>query len=84
MTDKQKNTEFSLIDRISVTLFAIFFGLYVLNVLIGKANIVFKWNCFHFGNVGEFLMVLASSVAFIMVALHREKVRNLNKNLNKN
>jgi len=84
MTDKQYNTEFSWIDRISVTLFAIFFGLYILNVLIGKAIIVFKWNCFHFGNLGEFLILFAASVAFIMAALHRETVCKLNGNPDKN
>lgn len=83
MTDKQCNTEFPWRDRISVILFAIFFGLYILNVLIGKAIIVFEWNFFHFGNVGEFLILLAASVAFVVTALHQEAVCNSNRNPDK-
>jgi hypothetical protein len=61
-------------------LFVFFFGLYIVNVLIGKAIIVFKWEIFHFGNVGEFLILLSASIAFIVCALHKESVskRNLN------
>jgi hypothetical protein len=78
MTNKQANTDFSRGDRIAVTLFFVFSGLYVLNVLLGKATIVFGWKTYHIGNVGEFLLLLAASTAFIVAALHREAVRKLN------
>lgn len=75
MTNKQVNTGFSKGERIAVTVFAVFFGLYVLNVVIGKATIVFGWRTYHLGNIGEFLILLAASVAFIIAALHREGAR---------
>lgn len=75
MTNKQVDTGFTRGERIAVTLFAVFFGLYVLNVLLGKATIVFGWKTYHMGNVGEFLVLLAASVAFIVAALHREAIR---------
>ena len=74
MTDEQRSAKHTKIWRIPVILFAIFFGLYILNVLIGKAKIVFGWEVFHFGNVGEFLILLTASVAFIVAALQSEAV----------
>ena len=41
MTDEQQNDNNNKIGRIAMVFFAIFFGLYILNVLIGKAKIVF-------------------------------------------
>lgn len=74
MTDKKSHTELTGSDRFSVFFFAICFCLYVLNVLIGKANIVYELNIFHFGNVGEFLILFTASIAFIVAALHQEAV----------
>lgn len=79
MTKEQDTAALSRGDRIAVTLFVFFFGLYILNVLLGKATIVFGWKTYHIGNVGEFLMLFAASVAFIVAALHREAVRKLNR-----
>ena len=70
MKTKQGNTVFTRSERIAVTVFAILFELYVLNALIGKATIIFGWKTYHIGNVGEFLMLLTASVAFIIAALH--------------
>ena len=72
MTKEQGNTGFTRGERIAVTVFAVFFGLYVLNVVLGKATIVFGWETYHIGNVGEFLTLMAASIAFIVAALHRE------------
>jgi len=74
MTKAKSNSQFSRGERIAVTLFVLFFGLYVLNVLIGKATIVYGWKLFHFGNVGEFLILLTASVSFVAAALHREAI----------
>lgn len=60
------------LTRIAIIISALSFGIYVLNVLIGKANIVYGVEIFHFGNVGEFLILLVASVAFIAVALYEE------------
>lgn len=60
------------LTRIAIIISALSFGTYVLNVLIGKANIVYGLKMFHLGNVGEFLILLVASVAFIAVALYEE------------
>ncbi len=79
MMNQQNTTAFSRGDRIAVTLFGVFFGSYIVNVLLGKATIVFGWKTYHIGNVGEFLILLAASVAFIVAALHREAVKKLTR-----
>lgn len=66
------------LTRIAIMISALSFGIYVLNVLIGKANIVYGLNIFHFGNVGEFLILLVASVAFIAVALYEEATSKSN------
>jgi len=72
MTIEQHNTDSTKGARVAITLAVVFFGLYIANVLIGKATIVYGWKIFHFGNVGEFLIMLAASIAFIAAALIRE------------
>lgn len=72
MTIEQQSTDSTNVARIAVILAVIFFSLYIANVLIGKATIVYGWKVFHFGNVGEFLIMLAASIAFIAAALLRE------------
>lgn len=79
MTAKQGNNGLTRGELIAVSIFAALFGLYLLNILIGKANIVFGWKIFHVGSLGEFLMLLVASVAFIVAALHQETVRKLNQ-----
>lgn len=79
MTNAKSNTQFTRGERFTVILFAVLFGLYVLNVLIGKATIVFGWKLFHFDNIGEFLILLTASVAFIVAALHREATSKENQ-----
>ncbi len=59
--------------RIAIVIAAGSFCIYVLNVVIGKINIVYGLKVFHFGNVAEFLLLLLASVAFIAVALYAEK-----------
>jgi hypothetical protein len=78
MTNEKCNAKDSLIRRSSLILFIFFFGLYIVNVLIGKAMIVYNWDFFHFGNVGEFLILLSASIAFIVCALHAESVAKRN------
>lgn len=72
MTNETGNTDFKIWIRIAIVLAAVSFGLYVLNVLIGKAIIVYGWKVFHFGSIGEFLILLVSSIAFIAAALFKE------------
>ena len=50
----------------------IFFILFFINVLIGKINIEFERNIYHFGDIVEFLLLLVSSTSLIVVALELE------------
>lgn len=84
MTIEQQNTDSTNGARIAVILAVIFFGLYIANVLIGKATIVYGWKVFHFGNVGEFLIMLAASIAFIVAALIRASALKSNPDPDKN
>ena len=72
MKNGQQNKDFTTRARIAVIVAAVSFSLYLINVLIGKATIVYGWKIFHFGNVGEFLILLAASISFIAAALIRE------------
>ncbi len=49
------------------------FGLFLLNVLLGKAALVFEMKLtFLLGDVGEFVILLAAVVCFVAEALRRE------------
>jgi hypothetical protein len=83
MTTEPQNTS-TTGARVAIILAILLFGLYITNVLIGKAIIVYEWKIFHFGNVGEFLITLASSVAFIAAALLSESAWKSNHEPDKN
>ena len=59
-------------ERLALYIFWISSGLYLLNILIGKASILWGWNVFRLGDVSEFLVLLIASISIIAVALHRE------------
>ncbi len=84
MKNGQQNKDFTTGARIAVIVAAVSFSLYLINVLIGKATIVYGWKIFHFGNVGEFLILLAASISFIAAALIREAVWKSNLEPDKN
>ena len=84
MTTEQHNTDSTNGARVAIILAVLLFGLYIANVLIGKAIIVYEWKIFHFGNVGEFLIMLAASVAFIAAAILRESAGKANPEPDKN
>ncbi len=49
------------------------FGLFLLNILLGKAALLFKMEpILLFGDVGEFVILLAAVVCFVAEALRRE------------
>jgi hypothetical protein len=62
--------------RIALAVFFCTFGLYLLNVLVGKAIIVYGWKIFHFGSIMECLILFSASVAFIAAALIKEAAFN--------
>jgi hypothetical protein len=61
-------------SKIAITLSAITFVIYLLNVIAGKANIVYELNLITIGSIGEFLVLLFSSTTFIVAALLQEAV----------
>ena len=73
MTTQPENFRLKGWTRIAIAIAAGSFGLYVLNILIGKANIVYGLKLFHFGSVAEFLILLLASVSFVAVTLYAEK-----------
>ena len=50
----------------------VFFGIYFLNVLLGKVNITYGLNLPYFENVMEFLLLSMASVFLIIAALKAE------------
>ena len=76
MGEEKKNGGYTTSERLMLMLFAFSFGLYVINVLLGKASIHWGWNTFYLGNVGEFILLLVASITLIAAALHREHVED--------
>ncbi|MBT4267159.1 MAG: hypothetical protein HN580_00970 [Deltaproteobacteria bacterium] len=74
MDSEKKNGGYTTSERLMLMLFAFSFGLYIINVLLGKASIHWGWNSFYLGNVGEFILLLVASITLIAAALHREHV----------
>lgn len=54
----------------------LFFGLYVLNVLVGKVSVMAGATTpVHSGDVAEFLILLAAIICFVIAALNKEAAR---------
>ena len=58
--------------RTSLIVPFVIFGMYFVNVLIGKANVLYKVGLPRLGNVGEFLLLAGASTFLIIAALKRE------------
>lgn len=58
--------------RTSLIVSLVVFGIYFLNILIGKVNILYGAGIMHLGSVGEFLLLAFSCVLLIFTALKRE------------
>jgi len=72
MKSKCKEHIYSTGERAALYIFWFSSSLFVLNILIGKASILWNWNLFKLGNVGEFLLLLIASISVVAVSLHRE------------
>lgn len=77
--NKSSNINYSKSERIALLVFAVSLALYFLNIFLGKASVQWGWGVFYLGNISEFLLLLISSIAFIIAALHREATKG-NKN----
>jgi hypothetical protein len=58
--------------RTSLIVAFVVFGMYFVNVLIGKANVLYKVGLPRLGNVGEFLLLAGAATFLIIAALERE------------
>ncbi len=77
---KQTNNNFSTGDRLTFLVFVVTLSLYFLNIFMGKASIHWGWDVFYLGSISEFLLLLVTSISFVVVALHREaKADNKNQ-----
>ena len=82
MKKEKKASKYSPGERLALLIFVISSGLYLLNILIGKAKILWGWKVFHLGDIGEFLLLLVASIFFIAAALHREVAENSKQKTN--
>ncbi len=61
------------IGRLAFRASILFFGLFVLNILVGRVSImVGATTPVHAGDVAEFLVLLAAIICFVIAALDRE------------
>jgi len=67
--------------RTSRLICAVLFALYFLDVLVGKATILWGWKVFHLGYVGEFLLLFIATTFLVVVALHSEAKEKENNQL---
>jgi hypothetical protein len=84
MTNGSHHTDHKLGARIAIIVAIVSFTLYLVNMLIGKANIVYGKEMFHIGDIGEFLMMFVASIAFIVAALFQEADYKANLETNNN
>lgn len=62
--------------RGALIVFFVLFAAFFINVLFGKANILYGLKVPHLGNVAEFLLLFAACVSLIVAALKREAAEN--------
>jgi len=65
--------------RTNILICVVLFALYFVNVMVGKANIIYGWKVFHLGYVGEFLLLFTAATFLVVVALHSEAVERKNQ-----
>ena len=54
------------------------FGLFFVNLLVGKGNVALHWGLPHLDGVGEFLLLGAASTMLILAALKQEEAEKDN------
>ena len=62
--------------KVSLFMFCVLAGLFILDILLGKASVLFGWQPpFLLGDVGEYLVLLSTALFFTIATLileHRE------------
>jgi hypothetical protein len=69
--------------KVALYAFYLFFAIYFVNVIFGKATVSYGVNLPHFGNVAEFLLLSVACVALIVAALKREAAEDKSLNQTK-
>ncbi len=71
------NRQLRNLTRFNLSVFALLFLLFWLNILWGKAKISFGWqDPFLLSDVAEFLLLLATALFFTLAAVCRETLVN--------
>ena len=77
MAAQPENTTNGKEGKVALITCFFLFGIYFINVLVGKINIAFKLNLPHLGNVAEFLMLFGACILLIIAALKRETAEKI-------
>jgi len=83
MTQEEKVKRERGDGRGRILICVVLFALYFVNVLIGKAIVIYGWKVFHLGYVGEFLLLFTATTFLVVVALHSEAVEKKNQSINR-
>ncbi len=63
--------------KVTLLAFFVLAGLFVLDILLGKASVLFGWQLpFLLGDVGEYLVLLSTALFFTIATLIREHREN--------
>ena len=72
MIAKKRNQETDSRERIPLIACFVLFAIYLINLILGKINILYGLNLPHLGNVAEFLLLFGACILLIIAALKRE------------
>ena len=72
MIAQKRNQETDSRDKIPLIACFVLFAIYLINLILGKINILYGLNLPHLGNVAEFLLLFGACILLIIAALKRE------------
>ena len=72
MIAQKRNQETDSRERIPLIACFVLFAIYLINLILGKINILYGLNLPHLGNVAEFLLLFGACILLIIAALKRE------------
>ena len=64
-------------EKISLLACFLLFAIYLINLILGKINILYGLNLTHLGNVAEFLLLFGACILLIITALKRETAEKM-------
>ena len=73
MAGRHPSTNGNRWSTYSFTAFCVLFAVFLIDILLGKASVLFGWNIpFLLGDVGEYLVLLFAALFFTVATLIRE------------